>query len=117
VAFDYEGEVAAVIGAPLHLARREEAAAAIAGYACYNDFSERQWQRHSPQWTPGKNFPGTGGFGPFFVPVSDVADPRNMDLRTRVNGELRQSATFADLIHDVPTLLSYISTFTPPAPW
>jgi 2-keto-4-pentenoate hydratase/2-oxohepta-3-ene-1,7-dioic acid hydratase in catechol pathway len=115
-AFDYEGEVAVIVGTRLHLADPDTAAKAVAGYACYNDFSEREWQRHTAQWTPGKNFPATGAFGPYLVPAADLPDLGSLELETRVNGEIRQSAKLSDLIFDVPALLSYISAFTPLSP-
>jgi 2-keto-4-pentenoate hydratase/2-oxohepta-3-ene-1,7-dioic acid hydratase in catechol pathway len=88
----------------------------IAGYACYNDGSVRDWQRHASQLTPGKNFPRTGGFGPWLVTADEVGDPSTLSLTTRLNGEVVQQATTDDLIFDIPTLIEYISTFTELAP-
>jgi 2-keto-4-pentenoate hydratase/2-oxohepta-3-ene-1,7-dioic acid hydratase in catechol pathway len=110
--FDYEGELALVIGRPAHRLRRDEAAHAIAGYSIYNDFSVRDWQRKSSQWTPGKNFPGTGGFGPMLVTPDEVGDVSSLRLETRVNGEVRQSASVADLIFDIPEILEFVTAFT-----
>jgi 2-keto-4-pentenoate hydratase/2-oxohepta-3-ene-1,7-dioic acid hydratase in catechol pathway len=110
---DFEGELAAVIGRNVY---RESPAAvgdAVAAWSCYNDGSVRDWQFHSSQWIPGKNFPGTGGFGPWIVTADEVGDPSLMQLATRVNGETMQAASLKDLIFDVPALISYISQFTP----
>lgn len=113
---DYEGEVAAVIGVGGQNIPAHRALDHVAGYACYNDFSARDWQRHSTQWTAGKNFPGTGAFGPFLRTIDDAPALSDMKIQTRVNGEARQDAALADLIFDVPELIAYISAFTPLAP-
>lgn len=110
--FDYEGEVALVIGKDAWKVAKEDAADVIAGYSAYNDFSVRDWQRFSSQWGPGKNFPGTGAFGPYLVPAADIADVTELELQTRVNGEVRQSATLRDLIFDIPSLIEFVTKFT-----
>jgi len=84
----------------------------VAGYSCYNDGSVRDWQRHASQFTPGKNFPRTGGFGPWLVTADELGDPSRLSLTTRLNGEVVQHATTDDLIFDVPALIEYCSTFT-----
>lgn len=114
--FDYEGELALVIGAPAYRVKREDAESVIAGYSIYNDFTVRDWQRAASQWMPGKTFPGTGAFGPWFVPAAEIADVSQLTLETRVNGEVRQSGAVADLVFDIPFLIEYVSTFTPLAP-
>jgi 2-keto-4-pentenoate hydratase/2-oxohepta-3-ene-1,7-dioic acid hydratase in catechol pathway len=114
--FDYEGEMALVIGKPAHRVREEDAWSVIAGYSAYNDFSVRDWQRATSQWLPGKNFPNTGAFGPFLVPTSEVSDVTALTLQTRVNGDVRQSASLADLVFTIPQLIAHISGFTPLAP-
>lgn len=110
--FDYEGELAVVIGVSAHGIDPASAWSRIAGYACYNDLSARDWQRHSSQWLPGKNFPGTGAFGPWLVTADEVPDVSTCTLQTSVNGEVRQRASVADLIFGIPELLAYISAFT-----
>jgi 2-keto-4-pentenoate hydratase/2-oxohepta-3-ene-1,7-dioic acid hydratase in catechol pathway len=110
--FDYEGEVAVVIGKAGWRVPVEGAMKMVAGYSCYNDLSARDWQNHTSQWGPGKNFPATGAFGPWLVTADDVPEPSAMRLTTRVNGERRQSASVADLIFSIPELISYISSFT-----
>ncbi len=114
--FDYEGELAVVIGAPSFQVPEEEAFSRVAGYSCYNDLTVRDWQRHTHQWTPGKNFPGTGAFGPWLVTADEIPDVRDLQLTTTVNGEVRQQAPISDLIFDIPQLIAYITTFTPLAP-
>lgn len=110
--FDYEGELALVIGKHAANVAGEDAYDYIAGYACYNDFSARDWQGHGAQWTPGKNFLGTGAFGPAMVTADEIENIESLQLETRVNGETRQSARVADLIFSIPELIEYISTFT-----
>jgi 2-keto-4-pentenoate hydratase/2-oxohepta-3-ene-1,7-dioic acid hydratase in catechol pathway len=110
--YDYEGELTVIIGtAGRHIAEAD-ALSHVAGYACYNDGSIRDWQRHTHQFTPGKNFPGTGGFGPWMVTTDEIPDPSAMHLVTRLNGEVMQDAATDLLIFSVPYLINYISTFT-----
>jgi 2-keto-4-pentenoate hydratase/2-oxohepta-3-ene-1,7-dioic acid hydratase in catechol pathway len=114
--FDYEGEVALVISKPAHRVSRAEAYDHVAGYAVYNDFSVRDWQRAASQWLPGKTWPGTGGFGPCLVTADEVGDVTELELTTRVNGEVRQRGKLADLINDIPSIIEYVTTFTPLSP-
>jgi len=109
---DFEGEMAVIIGRHCHHVKRADALAVVAGYSCYNDGSVREWQRHTSQFTPGKNFPGTGGFGPWIVTPDEVGDIARATLLTRVNGVEMQHATIDDLVFDVPALIEYCSTFT-----
>ena len=111
--FDFEGELATVIGRGGRSIPEDAALAHVAGYACYNDGSVRDWQRHTSQFTPGKNFAATGGFGPFLVTADEVGDYTRLPIETRLNGEVMQKATLADLIFPIPRLISYISEFTP----
>lgn len=110
--FDYEGELAFVVGKGGRRIPKAAAYEHIAGYACYNDGSVRDWQRHTHQFTPGKNFPATGGFGPWLATRDEVPDPAKMTLVTRLNGEEMQRAGVDLLIFDIPFLVNYISTFT-----
>ena len=110
--FDYEAEMAIVIGKGGRFISEEEALDHIAGYTCYNDGSVRNYQRHTSQFTPGKTFPGTGGFGPYLVTPSEVGDYRKLPIELRLNGNVMQKATLADLIFPIPRLISYISEFT-----
>lgn len=110
--FDYEGEMALVIGKEAWHVAPQDAFEHVAGYANYNDFSVRDWQKAASQWIPGKNFPATGGFGPYLVPAADLGDVHELTLETRVNGEVRQHASVADLYFDIPTLITYVTGFT-----
>jgi 2-keto-4-pentenoate hydratase/2-oxohepta-3-ene-1,7-dioic acid hydratase in catechol pathway len=110
--FDYEGELAVVVGRRCAGVDAADVDAYVAGYACYNDFTARDWQRHTAQWTPGKNFAGTGAFGPWMVTSDEVADIAAQTLVTRVNGEERQRATIADMIFSIGALIAYVSSFT-----
>lgn len=114
--FDYEGELAVVIGKECRHVERTNAMSVLAGYSCYNDGSIRDWQRHTTQFTPGKNFPATGAFGPWIVSVDEIDDITQSTLITRLNGEEVQRAVVADLVFDIPHLISYCSTFTPLSP-
>jgi 2-keto-4-pentenoate hydratase/2-oxohepta-3-ene-1,7-dioic acid hydratase in catechol pathway len=113
---DFEGEIAVIIGKRGRRISEDDSWKHIAGYACYNDGSVRDWQRHTLQWTAGKNFVRTGGFGPWMVTRSEIADNEELTLETRLNGEVMQHATTAQMIHRIPKLISYISTFTPLEP-
>lgn len=110
--FDYEGEVALVIG---KAGRRIAAATAlqhVAGYACYNDGSARDVQLATSQWTPGKNFPCTGAFGPWLALSDELPADSVMTLVTRLNGQEMQRATTDMMIFSIPQLISFISAFT-----
>lgn len=109
--FDYEGELAVVIGRPGRSIPAEEALGHVAGFSCYNDGSVRDWQKHTSQFTPGKNFPASAGFGPW-LSVGGVSDPRSMTLTSRLNGVVVQQSGVDKLIFDIPSLIAYISVFT-----
>jgi 2-keto-4-pentenoate hydratase/2-oxohepta-3-ene-1,7-dioic acid hydratase in catechol pathway len=114
--FDYEGEMAVIIGKGGRRIARDAALSHVAGYACYNDGSIRDWQRHTSQFAPGKNFVGTGGFGPWMVTTDELTDISKETLITRLNGVEVQKAPISDLVFDVPALIAYCSTFTELAP-
>lgn len=109
---DFEGELAVVIGRTARHVLAEEALDYVAGYSCYNDGSVRDWQKHTIQFTPGKNFPQTGAFGPWLVTTDEIPDPSKLSLTTRLNGEVVQAATTDDLIFSVSDVIAYCSTFT-----
>jgi 2-keto-4-pentenoate hydratase/2-oxohepta-3-ene-1,7-dioic acid hydratase in catechol pathway len=109
--YDYEGELAVIIGKPARRLQRAEAFGVIAGYACFMDGSVRDWQQHSSQFTAGKNFRHSGALGPWLVTRDEIPDPASLTLCTRVNGELMQEGRLADLIFDIPTLIAYCSSF------
>lgn len=112
VRFDYEGELAVVIGKRGRRIAKADAWDHVAGFAPFHDGSVRDWQRHNSQFTPGKNFPGTGGFGPALVTPDEVDDFGSQRVQTRLNGEVVQDQPLSDLLFDIPELLAYISTFT-----
>jgi len=110
--FDYEGELAVIIGSGGWKIPEDKALEHVAGYSCYNDGSVRDWQRHTSQFTPGKNFRHTGPFGPWLVTTDEIPDPSTLTLTTRLNGEVMQHATTDLLIFTIPVLINYISRFT-----
>jgi 2-keto-4-pentenoate hydratase/2-oxohepta-3-ene-1,7-dioic acid hydratase in catechol pathway len=110
--FDYEGELAVIIGRAGRAIREADALYHVAGYACYNDGSIRDWQNHTSQFTPGKNFPGTGGFGPWMVTADEAPPVDEMTLTTRLNGQVVQHASCSLLIFNVAQCIAYISAFT-----
>jgi 2-keto-4-pentenoate hydratase/2-oxohepta-3-ene-1,7-dioic acid hydratase in catechol pathway len=113
---DYEGEIAIVIGKAGRRIREADAWSYIAGYSCYNDGSVRDWQMASSQWTAGKNFWRTGGFGPWMVSGDEIGPGRSMTLCTRVNGQEVQRATTDMMIHSIPRQIAFVSTFIPLEP-
>jgi 2-keto-4-pentenoate hydratase/2-oxohepta-3-ene-1,7-dioic acid hydratase (catechol pathway) len=117
-ALDYEGELAVVIGKPGFRVPEGDAMSIVAGYTCFNDATLRDWQRHSHQFTPGKNFPGTGALGPELVTADEIPLDRliTCGIETRVNGQLVQSALLGDMIFSIPKVIAYVSSFTRLAP-
>jgi 2-keto-4-pentenoate hydratase/2-oxohepta-3-ene-1,7-dioic acid hydratase in catechol pathway len=113
---DFEGEIAVVIGQSGRRISEGRAWQHIAGYSCYNDATLRDWQKHTGQWTPGKNFWRTGAFGPWLVTADEIAPDTAMTLVTRLNGKEMQRASSDMMIHSIPRLIAYISTFTPLEP-
>jgi len=113
---DYEGELAVVIGRGGRRIAAAHALDHVAGYSCFNDGSIRDWQRHASQFTPGKNFPASGAMGPWIVSREAAPAIDEMQLRTRLNGSEVQHGRLSDLIFDVPTLIEYVSAFTPLEP-
>lgn len=116
VRFDYEGELAVIIGKGGRRIGRGDAMAHVAGFSIFNDASVRDWQRHNIQFTPGKTFPGTGAFGPALVTPDAVSDLASQRVQTRLNGQLVQDQPISDMIWDIAFLIEYCSTFTPLAP-
>lgn len=109
---DYEGELALVIGAAGRRIARDRALANVAGWTAFMDGSVRDWQRHTTQFTPGKNFDSSGSIGPALVSAAEFGDYRAHALTTRVNGEVVQHTPIALMLFDVETLIHYISGFT-----
>lgn len=110
--YDFEGELGVVIGRPARYISRDAAFEYIAGYTCFMDGTARDWQKHTTQFTPGKNFHRSGAMGPTLVSRDEVPDVANLALQTRVNGAVMQEGRVSELIFDIPYLIEYLSTFT-----
>jgi 2-keto-4-pentenoate hydratase/2-oxohepta-3-ene-1,7-dioic acid hydratase in catechol pathway len=110
VELDYEGELAVVIGRPGRHIPETEAMRHVAGYSCYNDGSVRDWQRHTTQFGPGKNFHRTGAFGPWLVTRDELPDPYRETLATRVSGEELQRTEVSAMTFKIEFLIHYLST-------
>lgn len=110
--YDYEGELAIVIGHTVRHADRDAARAAIGGYSCFMDGTVRDYQRHTSQFTPGKNFDRSGAWGPWIVTADEVPDPYALQLTTTVDGAVVQSAMTSQLMQDLEAIVVYVSTFT-----
>lgn len=108
---DFEGEIAMIIGRPGRRIDRESALSHVAGFGIYNDGSVRDYQRHTSQFTPGKNFACTGGFGPWMMTLDEIGDLSEMEITTRLNGEVMQNAKADLLVHGFEELIEYCSTF------
>lgn len=114
--FDYEGELAVIIGTAGRHISEADALKHVAGYACYNDGSIRDWQRHTSQFLPGKTFDRTGAFGPWLVTADEIADPTSLTLETRLNGQVVQHTTTDLMITTITQLIAYVSTILPLLP-
>jgi 2-keto-4-pentenoate hydratase/2-oxohepta-3-ene-1,7-dioic acid hydratase in catechol pathway len=110
IAFDFEGELAVVIGERCRHVPRAQALSVIAGYTCFLDASVRDFQKHSV--TAGKNFPATGPLGPWMVTADVIPDPQALSLTTWLNGAVVQNDTTDHMIFDVATIIEYLSTVT-----
>ncbi|MFT3752507.1 MAG: fumarylacetoacetate hydrolase family protein [Paludibacter sp.] len=108
---DYEGELAVIIGKRGRHIRAADAYEHVAGYACANDVSMRDWQMQTSQWIPGKNFPTSCPLGPYLVTRDEAGALEDLWLRTILDGQVMQQAPFRDLIHSVPQLIAHISGF------
>jgi len=113
---DYEGELAVIIGKSGRAIPEQDAFDHVAGYSCFNEGSVRDWQRHASQYTPGKNFPNTGGFGPYLVTPDEINNLPNQHVTTTLNDEVVQDQPISDLIFPIPYLINYISSFTQLSP-
>lgn len=113
---DYEGELAVVIGKTGRHIPEEAALGHVAGYACFDDASVRDYQAHSTQFGPGKNFFRTGGFGPWIVSADEIPDPQALAIETRLNGEVVQRSHTSRMSYPVRELVSYLSRITPLLP-
>ena len=114
--FDYEGELAVVIGKQGRHIPASRALEHVAGYSCYNEGSVRDWQRHTSQFLAGKTFAGTGAFGPWLVTADEIPDPARLILETRLNRQRVQHTTTDLMIASIPEQIAYISTMLPLLP-
>ncbi|MDI6028447.1 fumarylacetoacetate hydrolase family protein [Corticibacterium sp. UT-5YL-CI-8] len=113
---DYEAELAVVIGKGGRHIAEADAMAHVAGFSCFNDASIRDWQWHTKQFIPGKNFPGTGPFGPSLVTPDEIADLDAVSVESYLNGTRMQGATLDHMLFSIPTIIAYVSAFTPLSP-
>lgn len=108
--FDYEGELAVIIGRGGYRIPQAQALEHVAGYSCYMDGSARDWQH--AWFTAGKNWRQSGGFGPWMTTTDDIPDPQNLTIQTHLNAQQVQCDSTANMIHPVSELIAYISTFS-----
>ncbi len=108
--YDFEGELAVIIGRTARYVSRDDALDCVAGYSCFMDGSVRDYQRHTSQFTAGKNFPRSGAMGPCITTTDEIPDPSALTLETRVSGERMQRGELSDLCIDVPSIIEYVST-------
>lgn len=114
---DYEGEIAIIIGKGGRRIAKEEGIGHIFGYTCFNDGSVRDWMKHTTaNVTSGKNFYQSGSIGPWITTADEIADPHDMMLEVRVNGETRQKDSTANMMRPYEELLAYVSSILPVAP-
>lgn len=114
--FDYEAELAVIIGKGGRHIPADQALAHVAGYSCYNEGSIRDYQRHTSQFLAGKTFAGTGAFGPWMVTADEIPDPTALTLEGRLNGQVVQHTSVGQMITPIPQLIAYISTVLPLLP-
>ena len=112
--FDFEGELALVIGNAGRHIKPEHALDHVAGYTCFVDGSVRDYQKFSV--TSGKNFPSTGPLGPWIVTSDEIPDPRRQTLTTRLNGKQVQHSPTDLLIYSIPQIIAFCSDFTALSP-
>jgi 2-keto-4-pentenoate hydratase/2-oxohepta-3-ene-1,7-dioic acid hydratase in catechol pathway len=110
--FDWEAELAVIVGKTARHVPPDKAYEYVAGYSCFGDHTLRDYTRHERQVTPGKNFHHSGAFGPWIVTADEIPDPTVLQLTGRLNGEVMQSAPVSDLIFDIPFLISYLSSWS-----
>ncbi len=110
--YDYEAELAVVIGRSGRHIRAEQAADYIAGYACFAENSVRDFQKHAAQATPGKNFEASGAFGPWIVTPDEVPDLNAAHVIGRLNGEVMQDEPLSNLIFSIGEIIAYASSYT-----
>lgn len=109
--FDYETELAVIIGKEGRYISAEKALQHVAGYTCFNDGSIRDWQFHTGQITPGKNFFASGSAGPWMVEAADIEDPAALEISLRLNDQTLQHSNTSALIFSIPEIIAYVSSF------
>ena len=111
---DYEAELLVVMGrrAPRYTARKD-ALKYVFGYSCYNEACHRDWQFHTRQLTPGKNFESTGASGPWIVTADEIPDPQTLKLQMRLNGKTMQDAHTSQMVWPIEVLIEYITSWLP----
>lgn len=114
--FDFEGELAFVVGKSCHQVAAKDAMAYVAGYTAFNDGSIRDYQRHTSQFWPGKNFYKSGAIGPSVVTADEFGDPDKAHLRTILNGQEMQTTPISDLAVNIPQIIAYVSSVLPLEP-
>ncbi|WP_026042870.1 fumarylacetoacetate hydrolase family protein [Pantoea sp. A4] len=112
--FDFEGELAVIIGKPAHAVKAEDALDVVAGYSCFMDATVRDMQ--FTWFTAGKNWPQTGGFGPWMTTADAIGDPQQLAIKTFLNGREVQNDTTGSMVHKVANIIEYISAFSPLSP-
>jgi 2-keto-4-pentenoate hydratase/2-oxohepta-3-ene-1,7-dioic acid hydratase in catechol pathway len=110
--FDFEGELAVIIGKPAWRIAARDAMRYVAGYSCFAENSVRDFQGHARQVTAGKNFLASGAFGPWLTTIDEIPDARRLELIARLNGVEVQRASISSLIFSIEDLIEYISSFT-----
>ena len=109
--FDFEGELAVIVGKPGRHIDRARWSEHVAGYSIYNDGSIRDWQHRTTQWIAGKNFDDSGSFGPWITTADEIPDPDKLHMTTRLNGKVMQDTGIDLMIFKTDYLISYISSF------
>lgn len=110
VKFDYEAELAVIIGKRGKHVSEDDALDLVFGYSCFNDISVRDYQKRTPQWTIGKNFDATGGFGPLLVTADELpAGAAGLHIKGRLNGEVMQDASTSDMIWNVAETIALLT--------
>lgn len=112
--FDYEGELAVIIGKAAHQVKAAQALDYVAGYSCFMDATVRDMQ--FTWFTAGKNWPQTGGFGPWMTTADAIEDPQALAIKTFLNGREVQNDTTGSMVHKVANIIEYISAFSPLSP-
>jgi 2-keto-4-pentenoate hydratase/2-oxohepta-3-ene-1,7-dioic acid hydratase in catechol pathway len=106
---DWEGELAVILGKRGRHVAEADAMGYVAGYSIYNDASVRDYQFHAKQIAAGKNFDGTGAFGPWMITSDEVPEPRDLAIETRLNGTVVQSSNTKYMIFGIPQIIAYVS--------